>query len=194
MKQIALPLDELRPGASSSLIISESNSLVAFELANAANWHNRCAILCGPTRSGKTLLAKYFSAQAGGEIIDDADGVGEEVIFNAWNRAQESNKPLLLVSRFAPSDWHIELADLRSRLSSALLLNIPPPDDELISHLIQKHLAERGTSIGVETLAYVTKRIERSYSELEKFARQANAAALEDNSPINMALVRKLLG
>jgi chromosomal replication initiation ATPase DnaA len=194
MKQIALPLDELRPGASSSLIITDSNASVAAALANASTWPGKCAILCGPGRSGKSLLARYFTTQADGIIIDNADSAGEEVLFNAWNRAQESTQPLLLVSRFQPSDWQIELADLRSRLSSALLLNILPPDDELISQLIQKHLAERGTSIGVESLAYVTKRMERSYAALEKFARDANAMALEENSAVNMSLVRRLVG
>ena len=194
MRQIALPLDELRPGVSTSLIITDSNASIASALANASSWPGRCAILCGPGRSGKSLLARYFATQIDGVTIDNADSAGEEVLFNAWNRAQESTQPLLLVSRFQPSDWQIALLDLRSRLGSAMLLNILPPDDELVSQLIQKHLAERGTSIGVDALAYVTKRIERSYAALEKFARDANTAALEENSAVNMTLVRRIIG
>ena len=194
MRQIALPLDELRPGAASSLIITDSNAPIAMALCDSANWPGRCAILQGPPRSGKSLMARYFATQAEGVTIDNADSVGEEVLFNAWNRAQEKAQPLLLISQFAPSDWNIGLDDLRSRLAAALLLQIPPPDDELVGQLIQKHLQDRGTAIGVDALAYVTRRIERSYAAVEGFARDANALALAENGPVNMTRVRALLG
>jgi Bacterial dnaA protein len=193
MGQIALPLDELRPGASSSLIITESNAPIVTALAGASNWPGRCAILCGPARSGKSLMARYFVMQASGDVIDNAEMVGEEMLFNAWNRAQESGRALLLVSSIPPSDWVISLADLRSRLGAALLLQITPPDDELIGQLLQKHLSDRGTMIGMEALAYVSKRIERRYSAIEAFAREANAAALAGNVPINLGLVKRLI-
>jgi chromosomal replication initiation ATPase DnaA len=99
----------------------------------------------------------------------------------------------LLISRFAPADWNIALADLRSRLGAALLLEIPPPDDELIEQLIQKHLADRGTAIGVEALVYVTRRIDRSYAAIEAFAREANGLALAENGPVNLLRVKRIL-
>jgi hypothetical protein len=194
MAQIALPLDELRPGAASSLIITESNAQVATALVQASNWPGRCAILCGPARSGKSLMARYFVMQASGDVIDNAETAGEEVLFNAWNRAQENGRPLLLISDIPPADWKIALPDLRSRLGAAMLLQIPPPDDELVTQLLQKHLADRGTVIGMEALAYASKRIERRYGAIEAFAREANALALAENAPINMGLVKRLIG
>ncbi|MFC4291875.1 ATPase [Sphingorhabdus arenilitoris] len=192
-RQIALPLDELRPGASSSLILTPSNAHIAAALGRYGDWPGRCAILVGPARSGKSLFARYFKGQSGGIIVEDADSVGEEKLFNAWNRAQEEARALLLLSRFAPADWHIALPDLRSRLGAALLLQIAPPDDELVGHLIQKHLADRGTAIGTEALAYVTRRIDRSYSAIESFAREANAMALAEGGPVNLKRVKQIL-
>ncbi len=194
MRQIALPLDELRPGASSSLIITQSNAAVISALAQGANWPGRCAILCGPARSGKSLMARYFVMQAAGDVIDNAELAGEETLFNAWNRAQESGRPLLLISDIPPADWKIALPDLRSRLGAAMFLQIPPPDDELVAQLLQKHLADRGTVIGIEALAYAAKRIERRYGAIEAFARDANALALAENAAINMGLVKRLMG
>ena len=194
MHQIALPLDELRPGSASSLIITATNAPVVAALAESANWPGRCAILCGPARSGKSLMARYFVSQAVGNVIDNAEIAGEEVLFNAWNRAQESMQPLLLISNLLPADWKIELADLRSRLGAAVLLQILPPDDELVGQLLQKHLADRGTTIGLEAQAYVIKRIERRYSAIEAFAREANARALAGNVPISFGLVKSLIG
>ncbi len=194
MRQIALPLDELRPGTAISLIITSSNAAIVSALADASTWPGRCAILCGPARSGKNLMARYFVAQTGGEVIDHAEIADEEALFNAWNRAQQLGRALLLLSEIPPADWQIALPDLRSRLSNAVLLHIPPPDDELVQELLQKHLHDRGTSIGAEALAYVSKRIERRYAAIESFARGANAAALADNKAVTLSLVKRLLG
>nr|WP_315457884.1 DnaA/Hda family protein [uncultured Sphingorhabdus sp.] len=192
MSQIALPLDELRGGASSSLIITNSNATAFAGLGSAANWAKRCAILVGPARSGKSLMARYFSGQ-GGTVIDDAETTPAETLFNAWNRAQDKNVPLLLVSRWQPGEWNIVLPDLQSRLGAALILEIAAPDDEMIEQLLQKQLADRGAAISIDALSYVKRRIERSYAGIEKFARAANAMALAENAPVNLALVKKVL-
>lgn len=193
MRQIALPLDELRNGASSSLIITQSNAAAFAGLSSAAAWPKHCAILTGPARSGKTLMARYFSGQSG-TVIDEAESSSAETMFNAWNRSQESHVPLLLISRWQPSEWNVSLPDLQSRLGAALLLEIAPPDDEMIEQLLQKQLVDRGAVISIDALSYVKRRIERSYVAIEKFARAANALALAENAPVNLALVRKVLG
>lgn len=192
MSQIALPLDELRGGASSSLIITDSNATAFAGLGSAANWAKRCAILVGPARSGKSLMARYFSGQ-GGTVIDDAETTPAETLFNAWNRAQDMGVPLLLVSRWQPGEWNVVLPDLQSRLGAALALEIAAPDDEMIEQLLQKQLADRGAAISIDALSYVKRRIERSYAGIEKFARAANAMALAENAPVNLALVKKVL-
>lgn len=192
MSQIALPLDELRGGASSSLIITDSNATAFAGLGSAANWAKRCAILIGPARSGKSLMARYFSGQ-GGTVIDEAETRPAETLFNAWNRSQDTAIPLLLVSRWHPGEWNIVLPDLQSRLGAALILEIGPPDDEMIEQLLQKQLADRGAAISIDAISYVKRRIERSYAGIEKFARAANAMALAENAPVNLSLVKKVL-
>lgn len=192
MRQIALPLDELRGGASSSLIITPSNATAFAGLGSAANWPRHCAILVGPARSGKSLMARYFSGQ-GGTVIDNAEANSAENLFNAWNRAQESVVPLLLISRWLPADWNIALPDLKSRLGSAMLLEIGAPDDEMVEQLLQKQLADRGAAITMDALSYVKRRIERSYAGIESFARATNAMALAENAPVNLTLVKKVL-
>lgn len=192
MRQIALPLDELRGNASSSLIITESNASAFAGLSSAASWAKRCAILIGPARSGKSLMARYFSAQSG-TVIDEAEASPAETLFNAWNRSQESGVPLLLISRWQPAEWNISLPDLQSRLGAAVFLEIAPPDDEMIEQLLQKQLADRGAAISIDALSYVKRRIGRSYVAIEKFARAANAMALAENAPVNMNLVKKVL-
>lgn len=193
MQQIALPLDKLRNGGSDSVIITASNADAFAALGNHAAWPGHCAILIGPPRSGKSLMARYFAGQ-GGEVIDDADTLSDEALFHRWNAALDAGQSILMLSTKAPAEWDVELADLRSRLGASQLLEITAPDDELAGQLLLKHLHDRGTSIGPEALSYVVKRVERSHAALEELARQANAVALAEGSAITLPLVRSLLG
>lgn len=193
-QQIALPLNELHPGSGSSLIVTASNAAIVDALSRPGDWPGRCAILIGPPRSGKSLLARYFAMKSGGLVIEEADGAGEQSLFNAWNRAQQQQSPpLLLTSCFSPSLWNIGLPDLRSRLAAAHLFSIPAPDDEMIIQLIQQHLRDRGTAIGIDALHYIVRRIERSYGAAEDFARAANTLALAEGGAINLKRVKRIL-
>jgi Bacterial dnaA protein len=192
MRQIALPLDKLRTGGSDSLIITPSNADAFAALGNHSAWPGHCAILIGPPRSGKSLMARYFAGQ-GGEVIDEADGLPNEELFHRWNAALGAGRSLLLISDKDPAAWNVTLPDLRSRLGAAQLIEISEPDDELIEQLLLKHLHDRGTSIGPEALAFVIKRVERSHAALEDFARDANALALAQGSAITLPLVRGLM-
>jgi hypothetical protein len=193
MRQISLPLDKLRSGGPDSLIITPSNADAFAALGNHAAWPGHCAILIGPSRSGKSLMARYFAGQ-GGEVIDDADTLPDEELFHRWNAALSAGQSLLLLSDKDPAAWNVTLPDLRSRLGASQLIAIAEPDDELIEQLLLKHLHDRGTSIGPDALAFVAKRIERSHAALEDFARDANAMALEQGSAITLSLVRGVIG
>jgi hypothetical protein len=192
MKQIALPLDKLRSGGADSLIVTESNTLAVSMLGAVDRWPGHCAILVGPPRSGKSLMARYFMGQ-GGDAIDNADAVDDETLFHRWNAARNEGRPLLLVSAKLPADWNVELPDLRSRLGASQLIEIADPDEELINQLILKHLRDRGTSMGPEALAFAVRRIERSHAAIEDFARDINAMALAEGSAITLPLVKRLI-
>jgi hypothetical protein len=191
MKQIALPLDTLRSGGPDSLIVTESNADVVAALGASEGWPGHCAILVGPPRSGKSLMARYFAGR-GGEAIDDAEALGDEALFHRWNAALSDDRAILFVSGKLPAEWNVALPDLRSRLGASQLIEIAAPDEELINQLILKHLRDRGTSIGPEALAFTVRRIERSHAAIEKFARDVNRLALAEGSAISLALVRKL--
>jgi Bacterial dnaA protein len=192
MRQTALPLDKLRSGGSDSLIVTPSNAPVFAALGNHAVWPGHCAILVGPARSGKSLMARYFAKQ-GGEVVDDADSMADEDLFHRWNAALAAGRSLLLTSSKSPAEWNVALPDLQSRLAASQLMHIDAPDDDLMTQLLLKHVHDRGTSIGPEALGFVIKRIERSHAALEDFARTVNAAALAQGSAITLPLVRSLL-
>jgi hypothetical protein len=191
MKQIALPLDRLRSVGGDSLIVTTSNADAVAALGGAQSWLGHCAILVGPPRSGKSLMARYFASQ-GGEVVDDADLSADEALFHRWNAARDSGHKLLLISTKPPAKWDVTLPDLRSRLGASQLIEIASPDEELLTQLIFKHFHDRGTSIGPEALGFVLRRIERSHEAVERFAITANNQALAQGCAVNLALVRAL--
>ncbi len=191
MRQIALPLDWSAIGGG-DLIVTPANEGVAGLIDNHSYWPHGGAILAGPPRSGKTLMAGHFERSHGGTAIDDADRLEDEALFHAWNAARTAGKPLLLTARTPPGDWGTALPDLRSRLAAMQLVELGEPDDALLEALLRLHLARLGTAATDETLAYVVKRIDRSYAATERFAHEANARALEQGGPVGMKLARTL--
>lgn len=191
MSQIALPL--LTARGAETIVLGASLTPVIEALQAAERWPFRTAILAGPPRSGKSLLARWFAENGGGEMIDDADTLPENDLFHRWNRAQADGRPLLLVSNRAPGSWSIALPDLASRLGSALLIEIGPPDDELLAGLIGEHAGRRGLILGDAVLAYLLPRIERSHAEIELLIETLDRLSLERKAPVTISLVRDAL-
>jgi hypothetical protein len=191
MAQFALPLTI--GGGETRIVVGPSNRgvLDAFERAGA--WPFRTAILAGPPRSGKSLLARWFEERGLGNAIDDADRLGEDALFHRWNRAQADGAPLLLVSGRPPGAWRVDLPDLASRLGAALLLEIGSPDDAELAALIETHAARHGLALGEGAAAWLRPRIERSHAAAEAVVAEIDRLSLERKSPVTISLLRDAL-
>lgn len=189
--QIALPLVTAR--GAETIVTGPSLAGVIDALLSADRWPFRTAILTGPPRSGKSLLARWFAESGAGEVLDGADSLPEDEVFHAWNRAQASGRPLLLVSDRARGDWAITLPDLASRLGAALLIEVLPPDDDLLAGLIVEHAARRGLVLGDQALAYLLPRIERSHAAIELLIETLDRLSLERKAAVTISLVREAL-
>lgn len=191
MSQIALPLVTAR--GAETVVLGPSLQPVIDALATPESWPFRTAILAGPPRSGKSLLARWFVESGAGEAIDGADTLPEDDLFHRWNRAQADGRPLLLVTDRAPGTWHIALPDLASRLGSALLIEIEAPDDQLIAGLAAEHASRRGLVLGEAVIAYLLPRIERSHAGIELLIETLDRLSLERKSPVTISLARDAL-
>lgn len=190
MSQIALPLSAAATGPR-RIVIGAANAQVAEALAQPASWPFHTAVLTGPPRSGKSLLARWFVATQQGEAIDDAQLLPEDALFHRWNRAQQSGTPLLLVGGEPP--WTIALADLRSRLGAALQLAIGQPDDAMAAELLLSLAAERGLALGPEAAEYLVPRASRAQAGLEKLVETIDRLSLERKSPPSPGIWRAAL-
>jgi hypothetical protein len=189
--QIALPLVTAR--GAETVVMGQSLVPVIEALQAAERWPFRTAILAGPPRSGKSLLARWFAESGAGDVIDGADSLEEDEVFHHWNRAQASGRPLLLVANRAPGEWTVALPDLASRLGAALLIEIAPPDDDLVAGLVAELSARRGLVLQEQVLAYLLPRLERSHAEIELLIETLDRLSLERKAPVTISLVRDAL-
>ncbi|WP_309622421.1 ATPase [Novosphingobium sp.] len=192
MSQIALPL---KVGASgpSRIVLGNANTAAVEALATPQAWPFRTAVLAGPPRSGKSLLARWFAESGGGEAIDDADRMDETELFHRWNRAQEAALPLLLVTGLHEGGWTIALADLASRIKAALQLEIGVPDDAMMAELIALHGEARALPLGPDAGTYLAARSERSHLAAEQVVEAIDRLSLERKAPPGPAIWREAL-
>ncbi len=194
MSQIALPLRRGPGRGPSRIVVGSANARIFEALAAPEAWPFRTAILTGPPRSGKSLIARWFEEQRaglGGDAIDGADRMDETELFHRWNRAQESGAPLLMT--VDARDWQIALPDLRSRLAAALHLEIGHPDDDMAQNLILALAEQRGLALGEGAAAYLVPRCERSFAGLERLVEMIDRLSLERKQPATMAIWRAAL-
>lgn len=191
MSQIALPL--VTAVSAETIVSGPSLAPVIAALQAAHDWPFHTAILYGPPRSGKSLLARWFAQCGAGDALDDADRLDDETVFHRWNRAQAEGRPLLLVSGREPAAWPIALPDLKSRLGAALPIAIAAPDDELLRALFEAHAARRGLALGEGVMSYIMSRIERSHAAAEALVETIDRLSLERKANVTISLARDAL-
>lgn len=193
MAQIALPLDWPVADADEDFLLSESNGEAFEHLKRWSTWPVMASLLTGPRKSGRSLLGRIFVRKTGGRLFDDAEDHEEEALFHAWNQAQESRKPLLIVAAAPPPAWQVKLPDLRSRLAATPQVAIGPPDDRLIGDLIVKLLGDRGIAVPPDVPAFLVPRIERSYVAVQRVVEALDRAALSHHRRMTVAMAKRAL-
>ena len=192
-EQIALPLDWPQSQGESRLIVTESNREAFEHFRKWSLWPVKATLLTGPRRSGRSLLARTFVERVGGRVIDRADQAEEEELFHAWNAAQESGRPVVLIADRVPPDWDIRLPDLRTRIAVTPVAKIAEPDDLLFQALIELHFADRGLHVPREALRFMTERLHRDYWTIERAVEAVDRYAIAERARVSLPTVRKAL-
>lgn len=220
IQQIPLPLPHNEAMSADDFVVTSSNQRAAAWVQQWPAWPSVCAAIHGPSGSGKTHLMRMWIAKSHGKDItlkdllrqetgalimsnrnlalDDAqqiaaDPVAEEGLFHLYNALKETGGTLLLTSEKPPAKWPIQLADLRSRLNAAPAIGIDAPDDELLTMLLIKQFHDRQIDVGMDVIAYIVPRIERTTQALREVVQKLDQAALAESRGITVALARRLL-
>ena len=189
--QIALPLDWPQSADDRRFILSAANQDAFDHFRRWSMWPVKATILSGPRRSGRSLLARGFVARVGGRLFDDAERHDEEALFHAWNQAQETGKPLVMVT--GDDAWEVALADLRTRLAVTPVARILQPDDTLFSSLIELQFADRGLHIPGDALRFIAGRVHRDYLTAEQVVEAVDRFAIAERALLSLPTVRRAL-
>ncbi|WP_265570601.1 HdaA/DnaA family protein [Sphingomicrobium nitratireducens] len=192
--QIALPLDWPQGRDAARFIPSPANAQALDHLERWSLWPVKATIITGPRRSGRSLLARLFTRKIGGRLFDDAERHDEEELFHAWNHAQETGLPLVMVADSPPPAWEPALPDLRTRLAVTPVTTIEQPDDQLFESLLGLHFADRGLHLPDEARRYIAARVERTYWNAEQVVDQIDRHAMADRARLTIPTIRKALG
>ncbi len=131
--------------------------------------------------------------------IDDLDIIAqnpawEEAIFHVYNKIRDSGRHCLLLSgTCAPMNMPIRLADLRSRLSGGLVIQLQElPDLEKIK-ILQHHAHGRGLTISANVAHFLLRRCTRNLHDLLQCLNQLDEASLIAQRKITIPFVKQVL-
>jgi chromosomal replication initiation ATPase DnaA len=212
MKQLAIDLP-VRPGLGrADFLVSECNAAALGWIERWPDWPAPALVLYGPAGCGKSHLAHLWCRRSAGLLIagatlgdigpppaspaialDDADRAAEVALLHLYNSRTETGASLLIVARHAPAVWPIALPDLASRLRAAPATGIAPPDDALLAAVLVKHFADRQLRVAPSVIAYLLRRMERSFAAAATLAARLDRLALAGGGPVSIPLARRAL-
>lgn len=189
--QIALPLDWPQADHDRRFILSSANREASDHFRKWSLWPVKATVLTGPRRSGRSLLARGFVDRVGGRLFDPAERHDEEELFHAWNQAQETGRPIVMV--ISDRDWEIALPDLRTRIAVTPRARIGEPDDALFGQLIELLFSDRGLVIPPDVLRYITQRVHRDYLTAERVVEAIDRFAIAERARLTIPTARRAL-
>lgn len=211
---------EHRPslGGEDFLVAAANADAVAW-LDRWPDWPSPMLAIHGPAGCGKTHLCRVFMARCGAVAtsaqdlmtreppdllaaapalaIDDVDAAlekgAEESLLHLYNTAAEMGRRVLLTARRPPAAWGVGLADLRSRLATAVSVGIAPPDDALIAAVVMKLFADRQLKIDKDVPAFMLARMERTFDAARRLVGAIDEAALREKRKVTVPFVSAVM-
>jgi hypothetical protein len=193
LDQIALPLDWPLSEGDARFIVSDANRAAYEHFRTWSMWPVKPTIRTAPRRSGRTLLARSFVERVGGRLFDEAEDRDEEELFHAWNHAQDTGHPLVMVADEVPPAWSPALPDLKTRLAVTPVTSIELPDDKLFAALIQLFFADRGLHVPADALRFMADRLHRDYWTAERSVEAVDRFAIAERARLTLPTVRRAL-
>ena len=195
--------------------VSSSNK-EAYDLINSwPKWIKRTVNIFGPSGSGKTHLSSILNNKTTTLIIEANklndetflkfktketlvienldENISENLLFSLWNVAIQDNKYLLVTSIKPIVKYEFKLPDLKSRVSSSLIIGIDLPNDDLISVILAKNFSDRQINIEKKHIDFIIKRIDRSYEKISRFISKLDKYSLKKGSPFSLKLIKEVL-
>ncbi len=188
------------------IIYSLENKMVIQSLEKRIKY----LIIYGSNKSGKTTIAKKFSANYNIDLIYNIPNdlilnketyldlnilpTQDENFFHFLQHFISNNIPLTIFTSensIEKLNDEFSLPDVVSRLKQFTLCNIHNPSKDLLIKLINKYLSLKSISVSEKIIIEVMNHIERTYLSAFEAANTINNLLYENNHNINLSLIRK---
>jgi chromosomal replication initiation ATPase DnaA len=177
------------------------------------DWPGPALVLHGPAGAGKSHLARILAARSGAVfadgrrlpapeervherplILDPAlPLVDEQRLLHLLDRMRLEGGHVLLTARDPVPAWPLRLPDLASRLRAAPSVELGLPDDDLLAALLVKLFDDRQIRVDAGVIAFLVRRIERSYAAAALVVAALDAVSLRDGRRVSLPMARALL-
>ena len=192
-----------------AFIVAAPNRAAVRMLSDPGAWPTGRLALVGPTGAGKSHLVRIWASAVGALVvpagaldgaalpegpvaIEDADRLpgpaAETALFHLLNAAAANRVPVLLSARSRPARWRIALPDLASRLATAGIAEIDPPDDGLLAGILDKQAGDRGLVLPENAVAALLRRMERSFDGARRVVEAIDRLAMARKKPVTRDL------
>jgi chromosomal replication initiation ATPase DnaA len=215
-RQFPLDLPVMAGHGAADFITGRANSDVMAWIERWPDWPAPGLVIVGPPRSGKTHATMLWARRSNAVVVagaalagieppavlgerksvavEDIDrGVAERILFHLYNLAVQRGGQIVLTAAVRPAEWTLKLADLRSRVMALPTAALTAPDDELLERLLIKLFADRQLLVPAEVIAFLLKRIERSFAAATEVVAALDHAALAAGRAVSVALARRVL-
>ena len=128
--------------------------------------------------------------------IDDIDlaessGVWQEAVFALFNAVQESGGQLLVTADKSPQQLVDTLPDLRSRLSSLPVFQMPRFTEDQVAELLRIRGSAAGIEMTDEVVRYCALRLPRDPRAVVEFINQLDQLSLAQRRAVTIPFVRE---
>lgn len=198
--------------------VSPGNAMAVALLDGWRNWAGGKLVLYGPEGSGKTHLAHVWAETTNATILNSRDLSGldipslaknhvaiedisaiagdraaEELLFHLHNLVLAEGYRLLLTDTRPAQVWGLTLPDLQSRMQGAQSIGLEAPDDALLTAVLTKLFADRQLFPSPDTITYLLRHMDRSFSSAIKVVAAIDKTGLEQNRAVNRKLASEVL-
>jgi len=124
--------------------------------------------------------------------IEQLSVIQQQELFDLYNQIKHTNTKLIVSASLPPGELML-LADLKTRLSLAVVYHLEQLDDQEKIALIQRKMQDRNLEIDNKVYAYLFKVFSRDLSVVLSAIDQLDQESLRQKSSISIPFVKKIL-
>lgn len=194
MSQIPLNLRPAKRQSFANFHVTPGNQAAVSMLRARERWPSAAVLILGPAGSGKTHLGQAWQLKSDGVFMDDAHAIDETATFDKINQALAGQiSGLVLASALPPTDWGVQMPDLKSRLNAMPTLTLAEHDEASLEPILRELFEQAGRVVAQDVVTFVLQQCERSVDALRDLVLELDVEAGSKKADLTKSFVSKYL-